>query len=461
MMQGRLDDKRREHLCKLLSKLFEDLLSEDETVLLEAMLSESEEARLLYMQYVDLQVELGCLVVEEHMQNKLVRFPSSISKRKANKIPARRFAEAAVILVGIGMGLLWFFNRDGVSVEENQVARLTNPVGDVSIEVESKRSDLLEGMVMEYRPGDILRTEGAGSSVVLSYTDGSQFKVWSNSEVVNRAETGKIIELIEGAASADITEQHEKHPLMIRTPMAELTVVGTAFTVNAGKQETAVSVFDGEVRLKRLQDAKKADLGGGEFITITAKDMLVREMLDPGGLWEENLEKPFPKHVSAEGMFFNDKKYLPKGSYGAMKSVITEKSGQKTHWVMALPKDWNEGYFTIYPDSYLNITYKYERLNSSFQLVMDTRVFTPNQDPRATYVYMNEALTSEKYKKQWRSVSIPVRKFQGDSGERGTYPGGDVACGLTFHAVGEHSGFIIDKVWVTRGAAPGCTVLAR
>ena len=102
MMQGALDDKRREHLCKLLSKLFEDLLSEDETVLLEAMLSESEEARLLYMQYVDLQVELGCLVVEEHMQNKLVRFPSSISKRKANKIPARRFAEAAVILVGIG-----------------------------------------------------------------------------------------------------------------------------------------------------------------------------------------------------------------------------------------------------------------------------------------------------------------------------------------------------------------------
>ena len=71
------------------------------------------------------------------------------------------------------------------------MARLTNPVGDVSIEVESKRSDLLEGMVMEYRPGDILRTEGAGSSVVLSYTDGSQFKGVVEFRSSEQAETGE------------------------------------------------------------------------------------------------------------------------------------------------------------------------------------------------------------------------------------------------------------------------------
>ena len=51
-----------EYLHRLLSKLWEDQLSDEEFEILEKHLTRYPEARRLYMQYVDLEVELTCLV---------------------------------------------------------------------------------------------------------------------------------------------------------------------------------------------------------------------------------------------------------------------------------------------------------------------------------------------------------------------------------------------------------------
>ena len=152
--------KERERLHKLLSKLFEDLLSDEEAILLEQMLEGDEEARLMYMQYVDLQVELGCLVVEEHMRNKLIQFPGSQKLPSVKKVGWRRFAEAAVLVFGLGLGLLWWFGREG-NDPAAQIAQVQDIQGDVILDAsDADPTPLLEGMEIAYQPGDVLRTEG-------------------------------------------------------------------------------------------------------------------------------------------------------------------------------------------------------------------------------------------------------------------------------------------------------------
>ena len=73
----------------------------------------------------------------------------------------------------------------------------------------------------------------------------------------------KRLSLRRGAMSADACPQPAGCPMLIRTPMAEIEVLGTRFYVSAQATETAISVEAGQVRMQRLADESSVNVSQG------------------------------------------------------------------------------------------------------------------------------------------------------------------------------------------------------
>jgi ferric-dicitrate binding protein FerR (iron transport regulator) len=449
-----MDTKKREHLHKLLSKLFEHILSEEETIILERMLEDEEEARLLYMQYVDLQVEFNCLVEQEQLQNKVVNFPGAAGGRKRRKFAWRHYAEAAVIAIGLGLGILFYLMKkgdDGLS----QIADLHDVQGEVVREsADGTTTSVTEGMVFAY--GDTIRTtDDPQSRVRVAFEDGTELRLWSGAELAHEGEKGKAFTLARGSTSATVSPQPKKHPLLINTSVATLTVVGTKFTVIANEKDTQLNVFQGEVRIKNAGAAADRSVMAGKYITVTSDKMELKDMPKPDDKWEEDFEQPFEKERKGAGIHVD--KGLPKGSLGGVRMQQEKRRDGKHHNTIDVASDWHNGLFTIYDDSCLNFTYRFEK-PEWYQIIMNTRVFEPDRPPLGIYMFGDARLYNKHETGKWLTASVPFTKFKAAEHKGDVDPVGDVPFGLGFSSIDNYNGLTIDKVWVTRGKLADCSV---
>jgi len=67
---------------------------------------------------------------------------------------------------------------------------------------------------------------------------------------VEQSEDGVAINLLAGKAIVEAADQHDKH-LYVNTPDCQVSVKGTVFSVNSGPKGSRVTVFDGEVHVKK------------------------------------------------------------------------------------------------------------------------------------------------------------------------------------------------------------------
>lgn len=104
----------------------------------------------------------------------------------------------------------------------------------------------------EIRAGDVVRTIGPESVAVVKYPDGTRLEVAAETAVGpfgERAGGGKSLALEHGVLVADVARQPA--PLILATPHAEVTVLGTEFTLAATAAWTRLEVREGRVRLAR------------------------------------------------------------------------------------------------------------------------------------------------------------------------------------------------------------------
>ncbi|HVE39627.1 MAG TPA: FecR family protein [Planctomycetota bacterium] len=140
------------------------------------------------------------------------------------------------------------------------VARVVKTEGDV------------RGAASDVAAGGGLET-GSRSSAQLVYPDGTRFELGAQTalaDIVDVAGKGKGLRLERGTLTADVVRQPQGQPVILRTPHAELLVLGTTFRVTLENASTRLDVMSGKVRMLRLTDGKSVDVISGQYAVAGA-----------------------------------------------------------------------------------------------------------------------------------------------------------------------------------------------
>ena len=174
------------------------------------------------------------------------------------------FALAACLCIFIGV---WFATHQDSKRLAPLALAIETPV----------RVQLASGMVIP-KPGDTIRVDGAGSGTI-TFADGTILHLEPGTEIVFQPVAnanpprpgGKQFKLISGSLSADVAMQPPGLPLLIQTPHALVTVVGTEFDLDVVTNQTALEVTHGLVKMTGSSETNPVSVAAGEFAVASPK----------------------------------------------------------------------------------------------------------------------------------------------------------------------------------------------
>mgnify|MGYP002623774141 FL=1 len=118
--------------------------------------------------------------------------------------------------------------------------------------------------------GGTIESLAADAWVTVTFHDGSTVTISGVSALAISEIDQKELHLRAGTLSATVSPQPAGKPLLIHTPTAELTVLGTQFNVDADAAATVLTVNRGKVRATRLADGSVADVPADHKIVAAA-----------------------------------------------------------------------------------------------------------------------------------------------------------------------------------------------
>lgn len=166
------------------------------------------------------------------------------------------WATAAVaVLVG---GIVLFREQSS----QTEVALLESPAGLV---VERNHKPVAVAAAASLEAGDVVQTP-PGHAAVVGYRDGSRVELKGGGRLTYQAARsgGKTLLLQEGQLRAVVAKQPRKTPMTVRTPEAEVTVLGTEFRLTSARGMTHLEVLTGAVAIRGLSDGRVTTVRGGE-----------------------------------------------------------------------------------------------------------------------------------------------------------------------------------------------------
>jgi len=172
---------------------------------------------------------------------------------------------AAVVLIASGV----YFYDAGQSGRTALSVTVIEIRGSAIIQSGAKSANVINGVRLT--PGDTLKT-AADSDVRLQYPDNTLIDVLPGSELMLLdlpKNQQKRLRLQAGALLATVVKQPANLPLLINTPQADVTVVGTVFEVRVKEAETRLEVKEGTVRMMRLEDRAEVNVVSGQSATAT------------------------------------------------------------------------------------------------------------------------------------------------------------------------------------------------
>jgi ferric-dicitrate binding protein FerR (iron transport regulator) len=237
----------RPELEALLGAMTEGRLDPDGKKRLTAILRDHPDARQFYLDYC----QMHALLQSAHGVLQGLALPSP-SRRRRGMWGA---AAAAVLLLSGGMIVLREKSRLDVDIASVRGAAWVVRGGN--------RVPLSESR--EMRDGDRIVT-GPESRTEVRTRDGSNIALLEKTDLL----LGSRFELKEGAIRCDIAPQ--PRPLVIATPHAETTILGTSFDLSVGWNETRLRMLSGRVRF--ATEGQSVDVGPGETASASASGVL-------------------------------------------------------------------------------------------------------------------------------------------------------------------------------------------
>jgi ferric-dicitrate binding protein FerR (iron transport regulator) len=130
-------------------------------------------------------------------------------------------------------------------------------------------------------------TEGARSSLVVDFPDHTRLEIAGDTIVGSLTDkkdrTRKFVALEQGTLKADVSKQPPGKSMILRTPQAEVGVLGTRFTLAAEKESTRLQVEEGAVDFTRREDKKSIVVRSG-YYAVAAPGKPLDPVLLPGGV---------------------------------------------------------------------------------------------------------------------------------------------------------------------------------
>lgn len=206
------------------------------------------------------------LMLSDLARSSDVRAPHrSPSRQPLERTPRRNYwamAAAAAIALACATWAVWLLGEAGPTLT---VVRATGAASW------SSDGDLAEKTLepgMRLGPGTVT-LEGTMSSAELSFDDGSSMTLAGASEVSLPGGRERPLFLRRGSMRVEVRSRPQGGPMLLRTPTAEVEVVGTSFSLSAWSGQTMVTVGEGKVRLRRRVDGACTEVPQGAMAVAT------------------------------------------------------------------------------------------------------------------------------------------------------------------------------------------------
>lgn len=208
---------------------------------------------------------------------------AEVKKVAATQTPVWRWAIAATLVLGLGLGFFAFLNRFFNTGDGRGTVQAVN--GAAYRVTDSSLAQLKPGDVISR--GERIRT-ARDSGAVVTLKDGSQVEMRERSEFsIAENSSGTTLNLARGNIIVEAAKQRDGKHLYVATGDSLTSVVGTVFSVNNGTKGTRVSVVEGEVHVSHagLEDV----LRPGDQTTTNAS--LERVPVKSEIAWSRNAER--------------------------------------------------------------------------------------------------------------------------------------------------------------------------
>jgi ferric-dicitrate binding protein FerR (iron transport regulator) len=167
------------------------------------------------------------------------------------------------------------------------VAILRRVQGDVFVYAQSPADRTPARSGQAVLENQAILTEGSRSSLVVDYPDHTRLEIGGDTVVASLTDkkdrTRKLVQLSQGVLNADVSKQPPGKSMILRTPQAEVAVLGTRFLLAADKDATRLQVEEGAVRFTRSEDRKSIEVRSG-FFAIAAPGKPLDPAPLPGGV---------------------------------------------------------------------------------------------------------------------------------------------------------------------------------
>ena len=284
-----MGDELSEELKALARAYGDGTIRRDELERLDRMLQDKRDARYQFlreMNMIDAMEELALGGQLELRDKGLALTPAtnSMASRFTWMLGTSLGVVAAALLVFTSF--VWMNTGNstiGTVVSLQGPVRWTGPEGIVENDLEVGKS--LSGGTLEVLTADAWAS--------FRFHDGSIVTLSGEAEAVLSDRGQKRLQLRHGSMSADVEPQPVASPMIVRTPAAELEVLGTQFNVSARTTDTLLAVNEGLVRFLRSSDGKALDVSAEHraVASLDPADEFSAEPLGPQATtWQSRLE---------------------------------------------------------------------------------------------------------------------------------------------------------------------------
>jgi hypothetical protein len=245
-------------------------LSAAETAELKQLLAADSNAGRAFVEHAaetTLFVRVGSQVEASRAADKIVPLPPVGGRApRALATHARRFSNrmkwgalaACLFAAAIAAALLIQRPNRNPAAE----ARLTGAGVQVT-----RGGELLDADETELQAGDIIATPTNEVAAIVYQGEATRIEIRPNSVVqFGDHKQGKRFELRRGAVQARVAPQPAAEPMLVTTPQAQATVLGTEFVLRADERTTKLIVSEGKVQLACRANA----MNGGYSATSTS-----------------------------------------------------------------------------------------------------------------------------------------------------------------------------------------------
>ena len=195
---------------------------------------------------------------EESLTNPFSRFGNQVSEivRLLTSSPTRKVAFGFTASLCI-FGGVWLAMRSDSKSSAPLALAIETPT----------RVQLASGAVIP-KVGDVIQAGDSGSATV-TFADGTILHLEPGTEIVFQPVAnpprlgGKQLKLISGSLAAEVAKQPDGLPLLIQTPHALVTVVGTEFDLAVATNQTALEVRHGLVKMTGAGETNPVSVAAG------------------------------------------------------------------------------------------------------------------------------------------------------------------------------------------------------